>query len=370
MRSRIVPYSSRNKTLRQGEGAKASLTHKRNFQRLPHQPQAAIGCESGSRRVNPLAQQAWQLGDVAGDAELLSWLLATPAGATLYGLSRGHEAMVQPWDLDFPVTTDMSEVCDFLAASGDGARIIFSTYQSARVVGEATRQAGAFDLAIFDEAHKTAGRKGVNFGFALEDGNLPIGKRVFLTATPRHYDLRKKNEEGDKALVYSMDQPATYGPLVHTLSFAEAAERGIICNYSVIISIVTSDMINADLLSRGEVIVEGDVIRTRTVANQMAIQKACEEHDLRRSSLFTAAWHRPKTSPVTRRVPYGSICLTMRPATSMERCRPLAGKTKPGTHRRRACKVARWGPRQLTLATRNCRCHKKTSSRTASSRGR
>ena len=101
--------------------------------------------------------------------------------------------------------------------------------------------------------------------------------------------MRKQDKEGDKALVYSMDQPATYGPLVHTLSFAKAAERGIICNYKIIISIVTSDMINADLLSRGEVIVEGDVIRTRTVANQMAIQKACEEHDLRRSSLFTAA---------------------------------------------------------------------------------
>ncbi len=81
----------------------------------------------------------------------------------------------------------------------------------------------AFDLGIFDEAHKTAGREGANFGFALEDRNLQIAKRVFLTATPRHYDVRKKDKEGDKALVYSMDQPATYGPIVHTLSFAEAA---------------------------------------------------------------------------------------------------------------------------------------------------
>ena len=80
--------------------------------------------------------------------------------------------------------------------------------------------------------------------------------------------------------------PATYGPIVHTLSFAEAARRGIICNYKIIISIVTSDMINADLLSRGEVIVEGDVIRARTVANQIAIQKACEEHDLKKIFSF------------------------------------------------------------------------------------
>ena len=123
-------------------------------------------------------------------------------------------------------------------------------------------------------------------GFALDDRNLPIAKRVFLTATPRHYDVRKKDKEGDKALVYSMDVPATYGPIVHTLSFAEAARRGIICNYKVIISVVTSDMINADLLSRGEVIVEGDVVRARTVANQIAIQKACEEHDLKKVFSF------------------------------------------------------------------------------------
>ena len=63
-------------------------------------------------------------------------------------------------------------------------------------------------------------------------------------------------------------------------------ERGIICNYKIIISIVTSEMINADLLSRGEVIVEGDVVRARTVANQIAIQKACEEHDLKKIFSF------------------------------------------------------------------------------------
>ena len=180
----------------------------------------------------------------------------------------------------------------------------------------------AFDLAIFDEAHKTAGREGAKFGFALEDRNLPIAKRVFLTATPRHYDVRKKDKEGDKALVYSMDQPATYGPIVHTLSFAKAAERGIICNYKIIISIVTSDMINADLLSRGEVIVEGDVIRARTVANQIAIQKACEEHDLKKIFSFHRSVASAKTSLATRRVPYRPICLTMRPTTSMERCGP------------------------------------------------
>ncbi len=194
--------------------------------------------------------------------------------------------IVHQRDLDFPVTTDVGEVREFLAAPGDGVQIVFSTYQSAHVVGEAAQISTDFDLGIFDEAHKTAGREGAKFGFALDDRNIQIAKRVFLTATPRHYDVRKKDKEGDKALVYSMDVPATYGPIVHTLSFAEAARRGIICNYKVIISVVTSDMINADLLSQGEVIVEGDVVRARTVANQIAIQKACEAHDLKKIFSF------------------------------------------------------------------------------------
>jgi predicted helicase len=64
--------------------------------------------------------------------------------------------------------------------------MIFSTYQSASVVGAAMLPGEAFDFAVFDEAHKTAGREGRNFAFALDDKNLAIRKRLFLTATPRH----------------------------------------------------------------------------------------------------------------------------------------------------------------------------------------
>ena len=66
-------------------------------------------------------------------------------------------------------------------------KLIFSTYQSASVVGAAMPRGEAFDFAVFDEAHKTAGREGRNFAFALDDKNLAIRKRLFLTAAPRHY---------------------------------------------------------------------------------------------------------------------------------------------------------------------------------------
>ncbi len=211
--------------------------------------------------------------------------LAVCSDATV---TRGAEdaMVVRQADLDFPVSTDPEEVAGFLGEAAEGVQVVFSTYQSAHVVGEAMAGQPAFDLAIFDEAHKTAGRENAKFGFALEDKNLLISKRVFLTATPRHYDVRKRDREGDKKLVYSMDVPETYGPIVHILSFAEAAERGIICNYKVIISVVTSEMLNDDLLQHGEVMIDGDPVKARSVANQIALQKACEEYGLKKVFSF------------------------------------------------------------------------------------
>lgn len=200
------------------------------------------------------------------------------------------DLIVNQADLDFPVTTDSATVRRFLSKSFDGVKLVFSTYQSAQVVAaglplDAHGIAQPFDLAIFDEAHKTASREATRFSFALEDINLPIRKRLFFTATPRHYDIRKKDKAGDNILVYSMDKPEIYGQVVHTLSFAEAARRGIICDYKVVISVVTSDMVNDHALKHGEVIVDGDTVKARQVALQIALQKAVEKYGV--SRIFT-----------------------------------------------------------------------------------
>ncbi len=188
-------------------------------------------------------------------------------------------------DLDFEVNTDGKTVRAFLDADFQGTRLVFCTYQSAHIVAAAMGDGEAFDLGIFDEAHKTAGRVGVRFAFAVADQNLLIRKRLFLTATPRHYDYRKKDKEGDAKLVYSMDVPEVYGPTVVKLTFAEAARQQIICPYKVLISVVTSAMVNSERLRRGEVIIDGDRVRAIQVANQIALQKAVAE--FRVSKIFT-----------------------------------------------------------------------------------
>jgi predicted helicase len=182
-------------------------------------------------------------------------------------------------DLDFEVSTASSRVREFLDAAFNGTKIIFSTYQSASVVGEALKPGESFDFAVFDEAHKTAGREGRNFAFALDDARLPIRKRLFLTATPRHYNPLDRDREGEAKLVLSMDNPAVYGEQAFKLTFAEAARLGIICRYKVLISVITSDEVNNELLTR---------VRARSRQNHLLLSRTVDLMQRLMGGLFAA----------------------------------------------------------------------------------
>ncbi len=160
-------------------------------------------------------------------------------------------------DLDFEVSTDSASVRQFLDAPFEGTKVVFSTYQSAALVGRAMRAGEQFDIGVFDEAHKTAGREGRNFAFALEDSNIAIRKRLFMTATPRHYNPHERNQAGEAQLVFSMDNPQVYGQQAFIVTFGQAARRKIICGYKVIVSVITSDVVPNEVLSRGEFFVAG-----------------------------------------------------------------------------------------------------------------
>jgi len=188
-------------------------------------------------------------------------------------------------DLDFEVSTKPEVVRRFLDAPFDGTKIVFCTYQSASVVGDAMKPEESFDVGIFDEAHKTAGREGRNYGYALDDSKIRIRKRLFVTATPRHYNPSKRTKEGDATLAFSMDDPKIYGEQCFTLSFSKAANLGIICGYKVIISVITSDQVNNELLSKGLVRVEGDDVVARQVANQIALRDAVAQYGV--NKIFT-----------------------------------------------------------------------------------
>ena len=70
--------------------------------------------------------------------------------------SRAEDTLVlHQADVDFPVTTEHEAVRTFLERQTDGVKVIFSTYQSARVVADGITENTRVDFGIFDEAHKT-----------------------------------------------------------------------------------------------------------------------------------------------------------------------------------------------------------------------
>jgi superfamily II DNA or RNA helicase len=178
-------------------------------------------------------------------------------------------------DLEFSVTTEPKRVKDFLAGNKTGVNVIFSTYQSAEVVAEGLK-GQTVDLGIFDEAHKTTGDKKGLFAFGLSDKNIRIKKRLFLTATPRHYKLNKRDKDGDFQVV-SMNDETVYGKVSYRLPFSTAVAAGIIVPYKVIISVSLNKEVDAELLRRGSTRVRRDEIQAKWVANQIALKRAIEK---------------------------------------------------------------------------------------------
>jgi superfamily II DNA or RNA helicase len=192
---------------------------------------------------------------------------------------------LDPTDLEFRVDTNPDEVRRFIEKDLPGVKVVFSTYQSSWVVSEGMRGLAPFDVAIFDEAHKTTGPQGGSFAHSLKDENIRIRKRLFFTATPRHYDIRHRDKEGDFRVI-SMDDEAIYGPRAYTLTFGSAARQGIICNYKVAISVIDGQEINAFALKHGITLVEGDLIGAKWVANQIAVERAVEKTGAKRAITF------------------------------------------------------------------------------------
>lgn len=202
-------------------------------------------------------------------------------------VSEGTDSLViNQSDLDFEVTTDAKRVREYLNLPFEGTKVVFTTYHSAPVVGDATGQEGSFDYAVFDEAHKTTGKKDRRTGFALSDKNLEIKKRLFLTATPRRFNPLMRDEQGDPEQVFSMDDKKVYGSKCFTLTFGKAVSSGIICPYEVLISVITSEMITNALLKSAEVNIQGEPVTAIQVAHQIAVRDAVTKYGLKKIFTF------------------------------------------------------------------------------------
>ena len=183
-------------------------------------------------------------------------------------------------DMAIEVNTDSEKILSFLR--GAGLRVLVTTYQSGKAVSAAA-QGIKFDLGIYDEAHKTVGDKEKPFAHLLYDENVQVRRRIFMTATERQF-------KGNSDDYISMDDEAVYGRHIHTMSFRAALDAGILSDYKIIATVVSSREITA-LIERNAFVradgkewsVEKDA---STLASLILLRKGVEEQGIKHTISF------------------------------------------------------------------------------------
>ena len=147
-------------------------------------------------------------------------------------------------DLECPVSTDPNTLKQHLKLlSKERMNVIFSTYQSIKVV-QNVMKGKQFDLVLCDEAHRTTGVEGKSYFTTIHsDKNISSKKRLYMTATPKIYSDNVKNNNDN---ISSMDDDTIYGPIFHRLTFTQAVEQGILCDFRVRILKVSANKVDQE----------------------------------------------------------------------------------------------------------------------------
>ena len=206
-------------------------------------------------------------------------------------------------ELNIPVTTNITEISDFLISKNIDTKYVFSTYQSLPVIAEAFLGIDdlEFDLTIFDEAHRTAGAKESSlFSLALDDNNIPSSKRLFMTATQRMLRPKLKKIAADQdRLVFSMDDEAIYGKLFHSYNFGKAINDKIISDYEIIVAGIQESELKNWIANNKELEVLNETDNTtfttaQTLFTQIILAKAIESYPINKVISFHSSVNNAK----------------------------------------------------------------------------
>jgi predicted helicase len=210
------------------------------------------------------------------------------------GVSNSDDPSMHAIDLGIEVDTDPDLIAKFLSDHSIGTKVLITTYQSGRAVSESAKKAGTyFDLGIYDEAHKTVGRRDKAFAHLLYDENVKVKQRVFMTATEREF-------KGNSDDILSMDDEDVYGTVIDHMSFKEALEQDppILSDYKVVSTVVTKTEIE-QLLNSNKFLksdgknwsIEGDA---STFAALIALRKLVKERRIKHVVSFHSSIARSK----------------------------------------------------------------------------
>ena len=161
-------------------------------------------------------------------------------------------------DIGYPATTSSQKILqnwrDFEESQPTDMVVIFSTYQSIDVIGEAQKKGlPEFDFIISDEAHRTTGayestKEASIFAKVHSNNNVQGLKRMYQTATPKIFgESAKRNAKEKSILLASMDDESKYGAVFFRMGFGQAVSHDILTDYKVMVLAVDEAAIQKDM---------------------------------------------------------------------------------------------------------------------------
>ncbi|WP_432590508.1 Helicase associated domain protein [Streptomyces sp. HD1123-B1] len=213
-----------------------------------------------------------------------SWRAAGRQGTTVAVCSARQALDHEPLSADIPMTTDPGELAA-LTTPQPGPVTVYATYASLPAVVTAHRDhhLPPWDLAVIDEAHRTAGRLGKAWAAIHHDDQVPAARRLYLTATPRIWDPdHDQDGDGGEEAVASMNDETLFGPVAYRLTLSDAIDLGLLADYQILVPVITDTDLR-DWLATGP---GAGVDGLRLAGRQVAALRAIHDHQLRRILTF------------------------------------------------------------------------------------
>ena len=134
------------------------------------------------------------------------------------------------------VVSSPEDIKEFIQECADSKFVIFCTYDSSKKICQALQSLNnfAFDFLVADEAHRASGVNLKKSKFIHYDDCIRATNRLYMTATPKVISEQLQDQLHESSNVFSMDDESIFGEQVHTYSFKEGIEDGILSDYKII----------------------------------------------------------------------------------------------------------------------------------------
>jgi superfamily II DNA or RNA helicase len=179
---------------------------------------------------------------------------------------------------DGEVTADPKEIKEFIKNCGKSPFVIFSTYQSSKKMCQALKLLNdfSFDFLVADEAHRSSGVNLKQSRFVHYDDCIRATNRLYMTATPKVVSQQLEDQLHESAEVFSMDDKEVFGEEVHTYSFKDGIEDGILSDYKIV-ALGCKSPTALDILEDAETAEHQNIIET---AKLKALKKALSKYKI------------------------------------------------------------------------------------------